>query len=53
MIDFDSLINRWYILYQGRIVWFDCCDHAEDWIQLNHLEDYFNGLEKHHETRET
>ena len=47
MIDFDGFTGRWYICYQGRIVWFDCYDHAEDWIQLNNLEDNSNGLGQH------
>jgi len=37
-IAFDSFVGRWYICYQSRLVWFDCYDHAEDWIQLNNLE---------------
>ena len=26
-------------LYENRFVWFDSYDQAEDWIQLNNLED--------------
>ena len=38
-IKFDHSSQRYYVLYDYRLVWFDNYDQAEDWIQLNHLED--------------
>ena len=38
-IKFDRESQRYYVLYENRFVWFDSYDQAEDWIQLNNLED--------------
>jgi hypothetical protein len=38
-IKFDHSSQRYYVFYDNRLVWFDNYDQAEDWIQLNHLED--------------
>ena len=38
-INYDSSVNRWFIYFEGKLVWFDGYDQAEDWIKLNQLGD--------------